>query len=170
MCAVVCANESQTVRASGADDDLDRSLRQPGDHAVSVPIVCVITRFGLRRPWQLLATYLDYRRVLAEARASRTPGLLRSAFLVENLTTWYSVSFWTDENGIPAFGTNVPVHVAAARRVFSRLKFERTRGPELWSTKWKLRSVSNNLNWDDFDLRQSVVDLALLRSDPQGPR
>jgi hypothetical protein len=134
-------------------------LRETGEHPVDVPVVCVITRFGLRNPLQLLATYLDYRRVVGEARRSKTPGLLHSAFLVENLTSCYSLSIWADAGAIPRFGSAVHVHVDVARRVFGRLEFDAERGPELWSTRWHLASVSNNLNWSDLDLRQTILDM-----------
>jgi hypothetical protein len=132
-----------------------RSLREPGDHEVDVPIMCSITRFGLRSARSLLPSYLDYRRVIAATRVARPNGLLRSAFLVENPTTWYTLSIWS---GYPDFSSQVTAHVHAANGVFGRLALEPERGPELWSTKWRLVSVTNNLNWDDFDLRQLIVE------------
>lgn len=135
-------------------------LNEQGDHAVNVPIVCVITRFGLRSVWYLLPMYLDYRRVIADAEATQTPGLLRSAFLIENPTTCYSISLWTSWDDIPRFGTNIPYHVNAARRAFGRVSFLKDRGPEVWSTKWRLMSVSNNLNWGDFDLRELILGMS----------
>jgi hypothetical protein len=132
-------------------------LAEPGDHAVDAPLVCVLTRFGLRGPQHLLATYRDYRRVVGEAGRQGGPGLLRSAFLVENPVTCYSLSIWRDLNAIGQFGANVPAHVHAGNEVFGRLSFDEARGPELWSTKWRLLSVSHNLNWDDFDLRGLLV-------------
>lgn len=134
-----------------------RHSDEPGDHSVDAPVVCVITRFGLRSPLFLLPTYLDYRRVVRQAKATRTPGLLRSVFVVENLRACYSISIWEEFGAIPQFGTNVPLHVAVARRAFSRVAFRRTHGPEVWSTKWRLASVSNNLNWEDFDLRALIL-------------
>lgn len=133
------------------------SLLEPGDHEVDASIVCVVTRFGLAKARYLLPTYLDYRRVVAAARRSKTPGLVRAAFLVESPTSCYSLSLWTDSTAIAHFGTNVGLHVEAARRIFGRLAFDPERGPELWSTKWRLASVSNNLNWQDFDLRKVLL-------------
>lgn len=98
--------------------------------------------------------YLDYRR--ARKAASRVPGFLRSAFLIEGLRTCYSISLWTSQNDIPMFGTLAPEHVDVARRVFSRLRMDRSGRPELWSTKWRLTAISNNLSWSDFDLRGVV--------------
>jgi hypothetical protein len=132
-----------------------QSLTEAGDHEVDAPIMCSITRFGVRNARSLLASYLDYRRLVRLAQESPPEGLLRSAFLVERSTAWYSFSIWS---GYPDFSAQVPAHVDAARRVFGRLSIEPERGPELWSTKWRLVSVTNNLNWDDFDLRQLIVD------------
>lgn len=132
-------------------------LQEPGDHRVDAPIMCSITRFGLRHRRGMLPSYLDYRRIDRASRDSSVSGLLRSAFLIENPTTWFSLSVWLGE---PVFSAQVPNHIDAARRVFGRLSFEADRGPELWSTRWRLVSVSNNLNWEDFDLGQTIEDRA----------
>lgn len=132
-------------------------LEEPGEHPVAAPITCVITRFGLRSARSLLPTYLDYRHVAREAFRTQTPGLLQSAFLIEDPRTWYSLSIWADSGAIPHFGTNVLGHVDAARRIFGRVVFSQGRGPEIWSTKWRLVAVSNNLNWGDFDLRGMIL-------------
>lgn len=139
---------------------LKLNLDEPGDHAVNVPILCVITRFGLRSMQYLLPMYHDYHRVVADIRATQTPGLLRSAFLIENPTTCYSLSLWTGWSDIPRFGTDVPYHVTAARRAFGKVSFQKDRGPEVWSTKWRLMSVSNNLNWGDFNLRELILGMS----------
>ncbi len=136
------------------------SLDEPGDHPVEVPTLCVITRFGLRSPLYLLPAYLHYRRVLREAKATQTPGLLRSAFLIENLNTCYSLSIWASWDAITYFGTNVRYHVNAGNWVFGRLAFSKDRGPEIWSTKWRLTTVSHNLNWEDFDLRTLILSMS----------
>lgn len=129
-------------------------LRQPGDHPVDAPITCVLTRFGLRHAHHLPPTYKAYRRLTTEVRRQSPPGLLRSAFLLENPSTCWSVSIWS---GPPEFSAAVPQHVDAARDVFGRLSIDEERGPELWSTKWRLASVSNNLNWADFELRELLA-------------
>lgn len=136
------------------------NLNEPGDHRVNTPILCVITRFGLRSVQYLLPMYLDYRHVVADTKAIQTPGLLRSAFLIENPTTCYSLSLWSTWEDIPRFGTNIPFHVNAARRAFQRVSFQKDRGPEIWSTKWRLISVSNNLNWENFDLREIILGMS----------
>lgn len=126
------------------------ALRTLGHHEVESSVVCVITRISVRRRRDLLRMYRAYRRV---ARASRrTPGLLRSAFLVENARTWYSLSLWENSQAISQFGTNVPEHVQVVRKNFGRIGFSHSTGLDVWSTKWRLSSVSHNLRWDEFDL------------------
>jgi hypothetical protein len=131
---------------------------EPGDHEVDSSIVCVLTRFGLGSPHDVLPSYLDYRRVIRAARAAETPGLLQTAFLLDGRKAWQSLSIWSSRAAIGHFGTNVPVHVDIARRIFGRLAIDPERGPELWSTKWRLASVSNNLNWGGMDLRAAILD------------
>lgn len=135
-------------------------LDEPGDHLVNVPITCVITRFGLRSIRYLLPTYFDYRHITADVEATHTRGLLRSAFLIENPTTCYSLSLWNSWENIPRFGTNIPFHINAARKAFGRVSFQEDYGPEVWSTKWRLMSVSNNLNWGDFNLRELILGMS----------
>jgi hypothetical protein len=136
--------------------ETERMLREPGDHEVESLVVCVLTRFRLRNSRLMLLTYLDHRRVAREAAG--VSGLLRSAFLVENSTTCYSLSLWASADSISHFGSDVPVHVTAARRMFSRVLGGGRSGPEIWSTKWRLSAVSNNLRWDTFDLRTLLVE------------
>jgi len=128
-----------------------RSARM-GDRVVDVPIMCSITRFGLRSPRHLLPTLRDYRRLLGNVSEPESFGFLRSAFLIENPTTCFNFSIWSE---FPSFSANVPGHVDAARRVFSRLAVDDEGRPELWSTKWRLVTVSNNLNWPDLDVLES---------------
>jgi len=126
----------------------------PGDHAVDAEVYCALTRFGLKSARHLAPTYREYRAVLRAARGSAVPGLLNAAFLVENPTTCYSLSFWSQE---PALSSRVRRHIDAANRVFGRLTIDPVRGPELWSTRWRLSSVTNNLNWEGFDLREVLL-------------
>lgn len=132
-------------------------LREPGDNPVEAPITCVLSRFRLRSARHLMPSYLDYRRVVRELERSQIPGFLHASFLAENPTTWYSLSLWAGPTAIPHFGTEASSHVAAARRAFRRLAYNEDEGPELWSTKWRLESVSNNLNWPGFDLRDTIL-------------
>jgi hypothetical protein len=106
------------------------------------------------QPADLLPTYLDYRELTREAGTRRPRGLLRSAFLVDGASSCCTLSVWS---GAPRFSAAVPLHVEIARSVFGRLTVNE-RGPELWSTTWRLVFVSNNLNWADFDLRRHIVE------------
>jgi hypothetical protein len=126
---------------------------QLGGRTVESDVRCSVTRFGLSSPRHLLPTIRDYRQVLRSADERGSFGLLRSAFLIESPTSCVSFSVWSGE---PMFSANVPRHVEAARHMFGRLKFDPERGPELWSTQWRLSSVSNNLNWGDLDLRPLI--------------
>ncbi|MFL5910184.1 MAG: hypothetical protein ACJ768_06400 [Gaiellaceae bacterium] len=132
---------SSDSRSGGWDDPYEREI--------DVPVHCVLTRFGLRSSRHLAPTYRDYRRLVQEADRVQVPGLLRSAFLVENPRTCYTLSLWSQE---PMMSAPVPAHVEAARRVFGRLSLDPERGPELCSTTWRLNAVTNNLNWDGLDL------------------
>jgi hypothetical protein len=52
--------------------------------------VCVVTRFGLRSPLDLIETYLDFLRIRREV--GRLPGLLRVSFLIGGMRTCFTVS------------------------------------------------------------------------------
>ena len=133
-----------------------KELPFAGDYVVESPIIAVLTRFGLRRPWHLLQTYLAYRWLIRRVRRTAPGGLLKAVFLVENSRTCWSLSLWADESAIPHFGTSVTDHVSAARDVFRRVRFNGDL-PEIWSTKWRLSRVSNNLNWEGWDLGHVTV-------------
>lgn len=146
--------------ATHRDDAVDAILRQPGDHVVDVPIICVITRFRLRGTRHFVPVYLMHRRVMRQLRGAGTPGFLRAVLLFELPACAYSISFWAERAAIARFGSDVPLHVQAARSIFGRVRHRDGAGPEIWSTKWNLRSVSNNLVWDDFDLRDLITTTA----------
>ncbi len=111
----------------------------------------------------MASSYRDYQRVLRESHAKQLRGLLKSVFLIESPRAWYSLSIW---DGSPQFSAQVPAHIDAARRVFGRLHvYNDERGPELWTTKWRLVSVTNNLCWRDFDLREHLVTMTALNGD-----
>ncbi len=67
-----------------------RDLPFAGDYIVESPVVAVLTRFVLRRPWHLLSTYLSYRWLTRRVRRVAPDGLLKAVFLVENPTTCWS--------------------------------------------------------------------------------
>jgi hypothetical protein len=143
-------------RAGAAGDEVAMTAT-PEDAGDEPAVVCVITRFGLRSARHLAPSYVDFRRVMQQVERSQTPGLLRAAFLVENPTTCYTLSLWTGAAAIPHFGTNIPAHVDAGNRMLGRLQFDPERGPELWSSRWRLLSVSNNRNWQGLDLRTPML-------------
>lgn len=124
------------------------------DQDQSQEVRCVITRLGLRGSRFLLPTYRDYRRLAEQAAEKRPSGLLRNAFLVENPSTCYSLSLWT---GQPLFSAQVPDHIDVVRRVFGRLALDEERGPELWSTTWRLEHAGNNVKWGDLQMALPAV-------------
>jgi hypothetical protein len=128
-----------------------------GIRRVDAPINCVITRMGLRSPRFLPGAVRDYRRLLKAAEDQQPKGLLRTAFLVENPTTCYSLSIWSGE---PYFSGQVQEHVDVVRRTFGRLAFNPATGPELWSTTWRLTKTTNNVNWPEFDLLGAIEEAA----------
>lgn len=144
-----------------------RDLREPGDHRVDIPVICVMTRLGFRNPWQLLQTWREYHGIAS--RAASVPGFLHSTFLFETRKTCVMLSFWSTPRAVPHFGTEVESHVHAARRAFGRLSMRADRTPEVWSAKWRLASVSNNLNWAQFDLRGHIVDWSRQQEVVDGP-
>lgn len=134
-------------------------LRQGGEHKVDSEMVCVVTHFRLKSIRHLRSTYRDYGRVLRAAENVQALGLLTSAFLLESPTSCYIVSIWTDvEETLVNFRTTVPVHNEARRNLLRGIAVHPEHGPEFWSTTWRLIAVSNNLNWNDFDLRGLLID------------
>lgn len=118
------------------------------------PAICVITRFGLRHPLLLIPTYLDYRRTVRSARKLR--GFLRATFVIEPPRTCYSVSYWTSASAGSQMWSDVPYHVHASRRIFPRLRQTESGRVELWSTRWRLDALSQNLDWPGFDLEALI--------------
>ena len=133
-------------RGTGAVAPITGSGYTPLESEVS----CVLTRFGLRSAWSLPWMWLSYRRIRAASR--EVEGLLRTAFLVESARVCYVLSIWSGDAALLDFGTRVGAHVEVARRTFRRTFDAARRRPEVWSTQWRLAAVSNNLNWQDFDL------------------
>jgi hypothetical protein len=151
--------ESRTMASGFTHDRQSRADRakelESGAYLEASPVVCVMTRFQVRNPFQLLLLYRDYKRLTGHT--SRTRGLLRSAFLAESLSVGYTLSIWDKLESIPYFGTSVPQHVQVARRSMGRVAMNGGL-PQIWSTKWRLVYVSNNLNWQGFDLREAIVN------------
>jgi hypothetical protein len=130
-------------------------ILRPGDNWVmESKAVCVLTRLGLRSLPDLLRTYFDYRKVISEER--RGTGLLKSSFLIEDRRTCCIISIWKDYRAIPEFGTRNPTHALVARMFFGRCRMNAVGRPEIFSAKWRLISISNNIAWADLDLMRAV--------------
>lgn len=113
------------------------------------PVRCVITRMRLQRPWHVVSAYRAYRALRRAAQRRHVPGLLKTAFLIEGARTCCNLSVWEGE---PVFSAHLPEHVDAVNAIFARLAYDEARGPELWSTTWRLDAISHNQRWDDLDL------------------
>jgi len=123
---------------------------QPPRITVETPIVTIVTRFRFVHVWDVARSYIAFRRIRDAARD--TPGYLHSVFLIENLHTCYSLSIWEHAAAIPVFGTMAPEHVRIGNWAFARLRRTARGERELWSTRWHLQTVSNNLAWEGFEL------------------
>jgi hypothetical protein len=134
----------------------DAPITGAGLARVDSAVTCVITRFHVRSVWDLVRLHLLYRRVRREAR-ERCSGLLHAGFLVEGPRTFYSFTIWADEGAILEFGTVVESHVRAAGRGLHATFRPHLGRPEVWSTQWNLAAVSENLNWEEVDVRPLVV-------------
>ena len=123
----------------------EREANGTGYDEIESSISCVLTRFHLRSAWSLPGFYITYRAVRRQARTSG--GLLATVFLIENLHTCYTLSFWSDPDAILRFNGEVRAHVSAANWSFQHIRFAATR-PELWSAQLRLSAISPwNLNW-----------------------
>jgi hypothetical protein len=134
----------------------DASVSGAGYERVDTRVTCVITRFQLRSVLDLIRLYRLYRRVRRDAR-QRCSGLLHAGFLVEGPHTFYSFTLWRDDSAILQFGTVVDSHVrVAGRGLGATFRPDRERS-EVWSTQWNLAGVSENLNWEEVDVRPLVT-------------
>lgn len=134
----------------------DASVSGAGYERVDSRVTCVITRFQLRSVVDLVRLYRLYRHVRRDAR-QRCSGLLHAGFLVEGLHTFYSLTLWSDDAAILQFGTVVDSHVRVAGRGLGATFRPDLERPEVWSTQWNLAAVSENLNWEEVDLRPLVT-------------
>ena len=98
-------------------------------------MICVTTRFRLRRAWHLVPMYLAFRAMRADLDAA--PGLIRYAFLVEGPLACCALSIWESEAALERFA-NVPRHIAALRRAHQRWC------RDVWSGYWRFDAVSRS--------------------------
>ena len=117
---------------------------------VDSDVSCMLTRFKLRTPIALIRFFIHYRRV--KRQADKIDGLIASVFLVEDLTTCYTMSFWKKAyRAIPKFNVRAPDHIHAANSSFEDLKLQDGK-PVLWSAQFRLSAVSpNNFRWDGVE-------------------
>ena len=119
-------------------------------------VSCVLTRFRLRSRWSLIPFYLSFRRVCAAS--SGVSGLLKAAFLIEDLRTCYTLSLWENDWAIVEFGS-VQAHVKAANRAFGATYSKEKNRAEIWSAQFRLWAVScHNLRRDGLDLKAVLGD------------
>lgn len=128
---------------------------------IDAPLYCVLTRVQLRYIWALLLMLRLYFQVRRDARRVRQ--LKRCVFLIENFHTFFILSIWEDEDAFVEFGGDVMPHLTAARQALSHAaRAEDGRhAPAIWSTEWRIRAASHNLNWgapEDWDALWSDVD------------
>ena len=98
-------------------------------------MICVTTRFRLRRPWQMLWMYWSFRRMQRDlAAAHESHGLLRHAFLMESPTVFVTLSIWESQEALDRFA-NVSSHVAAVRGAKGVCR-------DIWSAYWRLDAMS----------------------------
>lgn len=119
-------------------------------------ILCVLTRFGLQSALALPGFALAFRRIHRDAR-QKIPGFIQSAFLIQSPRVCYSLSIWANEEAIGQFGACVQSHVTAANRFLKHVFRKDVNRLELWSVHWRLKRVSNNLNWRDMDWRTIIA-------------
>jgi hypothetical protein len=119
-------------------------------------ISCLLTRFQLRSVWSLIPFYLAFRRVRRSAKD--VSGLLKAVFLIENLRTCYTMSFWKNDCAIVDF-SRVNAHIKAANSAFGPTYRKDLKRPEIWSAQFRLWAVScHNLNWEGLDLQTLLGD------------
>lgn len=113
-------------------------------------ITCMLTRFRLRSVVALVRFLVHYRRI--KKQAEKVDGLITSAFLIENLTTCYTLSIWKQAHqSIPEFNVLVTDHIHAANASFDDLVVQSGK-PLLWSAQFRLSAISpHNFRWEGTD-------------------
>lgn len=102
-------------------------------------MICVTTRFHLKRPWQLVSVYLFYKRMAPALKTA--PGLIRYAFVIQSPTVCYTFSIWESKEAIISF-SNVPSHLKALRAAKRMCR-------EIWSAYWQIATISQYANrWE----------------------
>lgn len=123
-----------------------------GYQLVDSSVICLVTRFRMRSLMGIFRAYLWCRRI--RSRSAQVDGLIKSLFLMEDLRTFYTISFWSEELAVLRFNEAVPAHIQAANMCFRDLE-QTDNGRCLWSAQFSLSAISQfNRNWDgaDFDI------------------
>jgi len=123
---------------------------------VDSTVSCVFTRFRLKSPFALIPFYLAFRRVQRDSRS--VSGLLHSVFLVEDLRTCCTLSFWIDDWSIVEF-SRVRTHVHAANSAFRFTHRNDLKRHEIWSAQFRLWAVScHNRCWEGSNLEDALAE------------
>jgi hypothetical protein len=135
---------------------------------VDSEVICVLTRFRMRSLWSLPMFYLHYRRMRRELTDHRIHGLLKSAFLIEDPWTFYTLSLWSGAEAVGEFNVHVSAHTNGANAAIPRLWRDAGGRPQLWSVQWRLDAVSpHNLRWEGLQLDGTFRVRARYEPEPQ---
>lgn len=127
-----------------------------GYDAVETTVFCVLTRFKVRSPIDLLRFFLLSRQIRRASK--RISGLITSLFLVENLSTFFTLSIWKDRDAVLRFNTIVTEHITSANWCFRRLRLSSSGRVLLWSAQFQLTAVSpHNLCWEGVDVEPYLI-------------
>jgi len=114
-------------------------------------VACTLTRFRLRSPLHLPSFYLAYRRVQRAAK-TKVPGLIVSAFFIERPSVCCTLGLWQSDQSISDFN-ELFEHIHAANWAIRRVYDNRQKVARLTSLHMRVEAFSQNLYWDDVDLR-----------------
>lgn len=132
-----------------------------GHPRVDYPLYCTVTRVRLRSAWHLPRAWSYFRRVRRQMHG--LDGLRRASFAIAGPRTFIILSVWDHEIALLDFATSITAHHDAVRSTLRRAR-QIQGGPEIWSTQWKIWSVSNNLNWNGSREWSPVLEAGALRS------
>lgn len=139
------------------NDALDNEAKAVGTRfpLANKPLACVITRFRLRTALALPLFYIVYRKVRRVAR-ERVPGLITSAFLVENPRVCYTLSLWHSDDAISDFNRLI-VHVKAGNWCMRYVYDSRKRKAGLCTFHLRLLAHGSNVYWEGIDLAEILA-------------
>ena len=128
-----------------------------GHPRTDFPLFCTLTRVKVRTWFDVLRAWYMFKTV--RNRSQRIIGLQRTKFLACADRSFIILSIWEREQALLEFASSVTSHHDSIRKILRRANW--THGsPEVWSTEWRIWSVSNNLNWDGPEEWAKVLDSA----------